>query len=72
MQSKKMSTIEAVANVLIGYLIALASQLLIFPLFGIHVTLADNVLIGVLFAIVSLVRSYILRRIFNKIKENRP
>ena len=68
MQSRKMSLIESIANVVLGYLIALASQMIIFPMFGIYVSLTDNLLIGVLFTVVSLVRSYTLRRLFNKFK----
>lgn len=58
--------LEALVNVLIGYGIALAAQLVIFPLFGIHVSPQDNILIGLLFTVVSIVRSYALRRLFNR------
>ena len=46
MQSKKHSLLESFANVLVGYLVAVASQILIFPFFNIHIPLADNFLIG--------------------------
>lgn len=64
-QSKKHSLLESVVNVAIGYGIAILSQIAIFPLFGIHIPLRDNLLIGVIFTIVSIVRSYALRRAFN-------
>lgn len=64
-QTKRDSTLEAVVNVWIGYWIAIFSQLLVFPLFGIHVTILDNLLIGLYFTVISLVRSYCLRRYFN-------
>jgi hypothetical protein len=67
MQSRMMSMIEAAANVAIGYLVALAAQLAIFPLFAIHVSLGDNMMISALFTLVSLARSYALRRLFNKV-----
>jgi hypothetical protein len=67
MQTKTHSAIESAVNILIGYLVALASQIAIFPLFDIHVALRENMLIGFWFTIISLVRSYILRRIFNKV-----
>lgn len=72
MQSKKHSLIESVSNVLIGYLVALFSQLLIFPFFGIDVSLSDNVLIGLWFTLISIVRSYTLRRFFNRKLHNNP
>lgn len=65
-QSRKHSLIESLVNVALGYFIALAAQLTIFPLFGIHVSLQDNLLIGLLFTVVSIARSYALRRLFNR------
>ncbi len=68
MQSRKMSFAESCANVAIGYGIALLSQMLIFPLFDIHISTASHAQIGVLFTLVSLARSYVLRRVFNRIR----
>lgn len=64
-QSRVASLTESVMNVLIGYGVALASQLVIFPMFGIHLPLSDNLAIGAWFTIISLVRSYAIRRWFN-------
>ena len=66
-QSRTMSFVESLVNVAIGYFVALGAQLAIFPLFGIHVSLDQNLLIGALFTIVSIARSYALRRMFNRI-----
>lgn len=65
-QSRLESLLESVANILIGYCIALASQLVLFPLYGIHIALTTNLWIGFWFTLVSLVRSYLLRRYFNQ------
>lgn len=65
-QSRKHSLIESLINIAVGYGIALASQLLIFPQFGIHISLQDNIVIGLLFTVVSIARSYALRRLFNR------
>jgi len=65
MQSRLMSAVEASANVAIGYLVSVAANLLILPLFGYDVSVADSFAIGVAFTAVSLVRSYALRRAFN-------
>lgn len=67
-QSRKMSMVESFANVAIGYGIAVAAQLVIFPVFGINVPLQSNLLIGAFFTVVSLVRSYVLRRVFNALR----
>ena len=70
MQTKYQSLIESFINILIGYLTALLSQVLIFPLFDIDVSLQDNLLIGLYFTIISLLRSYLVRRYFNKRIDN--
>ena len=64
-QSRVASLAESVMNVLIGYGVALASQLVIFPMFGIHLPLSDNLAIGAWFTLISLDRSYAIRRWFN-------
>ena len=66
-QSRVGSLVESLANIAIGYFVAVASQAAIFPLFGIHIPLTDNLLIGVFFTLISLVRSYVLRRAFEGI-----
>lgn len=66
MQSKKNSFLESVTNVMIGYGVALASQLIVFPFFDIDVSLSDNIQIGLWFTVISIVRSFCVRRVFNK------
>lgn len=68
MQSRLQSAIEALANVAVGYAVALASQLLVFPMFDIDIPLSSNLAIGAWFTAISLVRSYVLRRWFNGLK----
>lgn len=67
-QSRLLSAIESCANVVVGYGVALVSQLLVFPLFGIHIPFSSNLAIGAWFTVISLVRSYVLRRWFNGLK----
>lgn len=67
MQSRLMSAIEAIANVVIGYLVSVAANIIVLPMFGYDVTIADSFAIGLAFTAISLVRSYILRRVFNRI-----
>ena len=67
MQSKRQSLIESFVNVAIGYGVALMSQILIFPLFGIHIPLASNLAIGAIFTVISIARSYAVRRVFNRL-----
>ncbi|WP_242442657.1 hypothetical protein [Magnetospirillum sp. 15-1] len=64
-----MSLVEAAANVVIGYGIAVATQVVVFPHFGLHASLSDNLAIGGVFTAVSIIRSYTLRRAFEAIRE---
>ena len=70
MQSRFMSMVESVSNIVIGYGLAVLTQLLVFPMFGLHASLAENLGIGLVFTIVSLARSYCLRRAFNFLGRN--
>ena len=63
-----MSLVEAVANVAIGYGVAVLTQRSVFPLFGFEATLEDNLAIGVIFTAISLGRSYALRRLFEAVR----
>lgn len=67
-QSKRMSLIEATSNVVVGYIVSLVIQLTIFPLFGVYITLESNIILAIIFTIVSIIRSYTLRRIFSRVK----
>ncbi|MDZ4135893.1 MAG: hypothetical protein U1D06_09935 [Paracoccaceae bacterium] len=69
-QSRTMSLVESIANVIVGYGVAVLTQILIFPVFGLHTTLAQNLKMGALFTIVSLGRSYALRRFFERCRRN--
>jgi hypothetical protein len=67
-QSRKGSAYEAVMNVLVGYTINMLANFAIFPLFGWQISLSQNLQIGVIYTVVSLVRSYCIRRWFNGFK----
>ena len=69
MQSKRNSALEAASNVAIGYLVSVAANILILPLFGYSVTVADSFAIGAAFTAVSLARSYALRRLWNRLEK---
>ena len=71
-QSRLMSLAEAVANVVVGYGIAVVTQILIFPIFGLQTTLAQNLQMGLVFTGVSIMRSFLLRRLFEAIRVAKP
>jgi hypothetical protein len=70
-QSRLMSLVESVANVIVGYGVAVVTQVLIFPIFSLHTTLAQNLQMGAIFTLVSIVRSFGLRRLFEAIRVRR-
>lgn len=66
-QSRRMSLVEAFTNVVIGYVLAVATQMMVFPLFGLHTSLSNDLAIGAVFTVVSIIRSYVLRRLFEQL-----
>ena len=71
-QSRLMSLAEAITNVAVGYGVAVVTQILIFPIFGLHTSLGQNLAMGGIFTIVSLARSFLLRRLFEAIRVAKP
>jgi hypothetical protein len=67
-QSRRMSLVEASTNVAVGYALAVLTQIIVFPLFSLRVSLGENLAIGALFTITSIARSYALRRVFEAIR----
>jgi hypothetical protein len=68
-QTRLGSFIEAWGNVVVGFGINYTANLLVLPLFGFKVTMAGAFVIGLIFTAISVVRSYVLRRVFNGIKQ---
>jgi hypothetical protein len=65
-QSRLMSLIEAATNVIVGYMLAVVTQIVVFPWFGIETGLSEHLTIGLAFVGVSLVRGFLLRRLFER------
>lgn len=63
-QSRAASLVEALTNVAVGFAVALLTQVIIFPLFSIEAGLREHMSIATAFTLVSLLRSYALRRAF--------
>lgn len=69
MQTKLGSFVEAWGNILIGFSLNFGMNMLVLPMFGFtSLTAGKNFTIGLLYTVVSLARSYILRRYFNGLK----
>ena len=70
MQSKRESMIESLTSTTIGIIIGIVLNLTILPIFGYPVSVVDSLWISLIFTAISVVRSYVVRRIFNS-KEKR-
>lgn len=68
-QTRLGSWLEAWANIVIGFGINWCANMVILPMFGFDVSAGTAFHIGLWFTAVSLVRSYGLRRVFNKIRK---
>ena len=64
-QTRLESLAEVTINVIIGWVIAFITQMIVFPAFNIHVSLVNQFWISVIFTVVSIIRGYIIRRWFN-------
>jgi len=67
-QSRVMSFVESATNVVVGYVLAILTQLAVFPFFGLEASLSEHLAIGAAFVMISLARGYILRRLFERIR----
>jgi hypothetical protein len=63
------SIVESWVNIVIGFTINFTANMIILPMFGFHdLTLSKNFSIGLLYTVISLVRSFVIRRYFNNMK----
>lgn len=67
-QTKKKSLIESTVQTLIGLGTSILVQITIYPLMGIPVTFEQNLIITAVFFAVSIVRGYLVRRLFETAK----
>jgi uncharacterized membrane protein len=67
-QTKLYSIIESITQTIIGILTSILIQVVLYPLLGIPVTLNQNLIITAVFLVVSIIRGFLIRRLFNKMK----
>lgn len=65
-QSKRHSVLESLTNIAVGAGVAFTSQVIIFPFYGLHCSTKANLEITAWFTLISFIRSYLLRRWFNR------
>jgi hypothetical protein len=52
----------------VGYALAVTTQIVVFPWFGLRPSVGENLALGVVFTGISLIRGYALRRLFEAIR----
>ena len=67
-QTRRGSLAEAAANTILGLGVAFVANLLVLPVFGLPVSASKAAGISAVFVAVSLVRSYCLRRLFERLR----
>lgn len=66
-QTKRKSLIESIIQTIIGLGTSILIQVILYPMMGIPVTFSQNLIITLVFFMVSIVRGYFVRRIFEKL-----
>lgn len=64
-QPKGMSLTESIINILVGLVINITAQHFVFPMLGIYISWGTNITIAMIFTVISIIRSFTLRRAFN-------
>ena len=71
-QTRQASAVEALTGTIVGFLLAIWVQRLLFPALGHDLALAENALVASVFSLLSVLRGYCLRRLFNALEGHRP
>lgn len=71
-QSRFMSMLESIINIAVGFGISLAAQWFFLPLLGVSISLAQNIYFALIMTVISIARSYVLRRLFEALHIRRP
>lgn len=69
-QPRRHSVAETITNTAVGFGVSLSLQYLVFPLYGFHASHAQHLGIITAFTVASLVRGYVIRRIFNRVRHD--
>ena len=67
-QTKNKSLLETAIQTVSGLVLSFLIQIAIYPMLNIPVTFSQNIIITSVFFVASILRGYVIRRIFNNIK----
>jgi hypothetical protein len=66
-QSKKHSALESITNVVVGLVMSIVTQMILYPILNIPVSFSQNLIITGVFFVISFIRGYAIRRFFNRL-----
>jgi hypothetical protein len=65
-QSKRGSLFESLTNTAVGFVLSVLTwEFIVKPVWDLHTSFAENISITLLFTVISILRGYVLRRVFN-------
>ncbi|MDI1264999.1 MAG: hypothetical protein PS018_17250 [bacterium] len=67
-----MSMLESLINIMVGFGISLAAQMFFLPLIGVSISFSQNLTFALIMTVISIARSYLLRRLFEALHIRRP
>lgn len=71
-QSRFMSMLESIINIAVGFGISLGAQMLFLPMLGVSISFSQNLFFALIMTVISIARSYLLRRVFEALHIRRP
>lgn len=66
-QSVRMSALETLVSVVVGYFLTVLMQYVFYPLFGITIPVREALIISILVVAVAFLKNYCVRRLFNAV-----
>jgi hypothetical protein len=67
-QTRTLSMIEALVGTAIGFIVSMIASHYVYPAHGHAFTFGQNLSITAIFTVISIVRGYCVRRLFNRLK----
>jgi hypothetical protein len=71
-QSRACSFFETLTSTLLGFVLSVVVQRLLFPAMGHDFGYAENMVVASIFTAVSILRGYTVRRVFNALRDQLP
>lgn len=71
-QSRSASAFETLTSTVTGFILSVALQRALFPVMGHDFAFRENMVVASVFTAVSILRGYVVRRTFNRLRDQLP